>query len=89
MRWNQRDVTQGMIVTTSVGDRLGKVISCGTDTFVVEKGVFSPKDYELRYDHILKVDSGGITYSLTDLESRFGPAVSNLGCDAETRLRFR
>jgi uncharacterized protein (TIGR02271 family) len=68
-----------MIVTTSVGDKLGKVISCGTDTFVVEKGLFSPKDYELRYDHILKVDSGGVTYSLTDLESRFGPAVANLG----------
>ncbi|HXJ23150.1 MAG TPA: YsnF/AvaK domain-containing protein [Polyangia bacterium] len=82
MRWNQRDVKQGMIVTTSVGDRLGKVISCGAETFVVEKGVFSPKDYELRYDHILKVDSGGVTYSLTDLESRFGPAVSNLGAQS-------
>lgn len=72
MNWNQRDVREGMIVTTSVGDRLGKVISCGTDTFVVEKGVLSPKDYELRYDHIISIDSGGITYSLQDLESRYG-----------------
>jgi len=74
MRWKQGDVREGMIVTTSVGDRLGKVISCGAETFVVEKGMFSPKDYELRYDHILNVDSGGVTYSLADLESRFGVA---------------
>jgi len=76
MRWSQGDVREGMIVTTSVGDRLGKVISCGAETFVVEKGRFSPKDYELRYDHILNVDDGGITYSLTDLESGFGASAA-------------
>lgn len=76
MRWNQGHVREGMIVTTSVGDRLGKVISCGTDSFIVEKGMFSPKDYELRYDHIVNIDNGGITYSLADLESRFGAKAS-------------
>jgi uncharacterized protein (TIGR02271 family) len=75
MKWNQSNVSEGMIVTTSVGDRLGKVISCGAETFVVEKGMFSPKDYELRYDHILSIDSGGITYSLQDLEARYGTST--------------
>jgi uncharacterized protein (TIGR02271 family) len=69
MSWNPSQIKEGMIVTTSAGDRLGRVISCGTDTFVVEKGRLSPKDYELRYDHVLSVDSGGITYSLADLQS--------------------
>ncbi len=91
MRWSQGDVREGMIVTTSVGDKLGKVISCGAATFVVEKGMFSPKDYELRYDHILNIDGGGITYSLADLESRFGstaaagePASARTGPPAAT-----
>jgi uncharacterized protein (TIGR02271 family) len=69
MSWSSSQIKEGMIVTTSTGDRLGKVVSCGPETFVIEKGRFSPKDYELRYDHILSVDSGGITYTLGDLES--------------------
>lgn len=72
MRWTRNDVHDGMSVTSTKGDRLGKVISRSTETFVVEKGVFFPKDYELRYDHITDMGSGGITYSLSDIESRLG-----------------
>jgi len=53
-------------VTSVAGHRLGKVIRCDSDTFVVEKGVFFPKDFELRYDHITDVTDGGITYLLSD-----------------------
>jgi len=72
MRWTRNDVHDGMSVTSTKGDRLGKVISRSIDTFVVEKGVFFPKDYELRYDHITDLGNGGITYSLSDIESRLG-----------------
>src|SRR4051794_29259817 len=72
MRWTRNDVHDGMSVTSTKGDRLGKVISRSAETFVVEKGVFFPKDYELRYDHITDMGSGGITYSLSDIESRLG-----------------
>ena len=72
MRWTRNDVHDGMSVTSTKGDRLGKVISRSADTFVVEKGVFFPKDYELRYDHITDMGSGGISYSLSDIESRLG-----------------
>jgi uncharacterized protein (TIGR02271 family) len=72
MRWTRNDVHDGMSVTSTKGDRLGKVISRGTETFVVEKGVFFPKDYELRYDHITDMGGGGISYSLSDFESRLG-----------------
>ena len=76
MRWTRNDVHDGMSVTSTKGDRLGKVISRSAETFVVEKGVFFPKDYELRYDHITDMGSGGISYSLSDFESHLGSTAS-------------
>jgi uncharacterized protein (TIGR02271 family) len=55
-----------MFVMGTQGERIGKVIRCDVDTFVVEKGVFFPKDYELRYDHITDVSGGTVRYALTD-----------------------
>jgi uncharacterized protein (TIGR02271 family) len=56
-----------MFVMGTQGERIGKVIRCDDpETFVVEKGVFFPKDYELRYDHITDVAGGTIRYALTD-----------------------
>jgi uncharacterized protein (TIGR02271 family) len=72
MRWTRNEVHAGMAVTSTKGERLGNVIRTGSDTFVVEKGVFFPKDYELRYDHITSLEDGQIGYSLSDTDSRFG-----------------
>jgi uncharacterized protein (TIGR02271 family) len=66
MRWDKDSVRNGMFVMGTQGERIGKVIRCNSDTFVVEKGVFFPKDYELRYDHITDVAGGTIRYALTD-----------------------
>jgi uncharacterized protein (TIGR02271 family) len=71
MRWSRNEVHAGMTVTSTKGERLGNVIRSGTDTFVVEKGVFFPKDYELRYDHITALNGEQIAYSLSDADSRF------------------
>ena len=77
MRWTRNEVRAGMTVTSTKGERLGNVVRVGPDTFVVEKGVFFPKDYELRYDHISSLDGEQIGYSLSDGDSRFGsPAES-------------
>src|SRR5262245_16838633 len=84
MRWTRNDVHDGMSVTSTKGDRLGKVISRSADTFVVEKGVFFPKDYELRYDHITDMGGSGITYSLSDIESRLGLAESSRAAATST-----
>src|SRR4029078_12224255 len=66
MRWDKSSVRNGMFVMGTQGERIGKVIRCDADTFVVEKGVFFPKDYELRYDHIADVSGGTVRYALTD-----------------------
>src|SRR6478609_6149378 len=77
MRWTRNEVRAGMTVTSTKGERLGNVVRVGSDTFVVEKGVFFPKDYELRYDHIISLDSEQIGYSLSDSDSRFGTPAEN------------
>ena len=66
MRWDKNNVRLGMSVTSTTGQRLGKVIRCDASTFVVEKGAFFPKDYELRYDHITDIVGGTIRYALGD-----------------------
>src|SRR5262245_56032376 len=66
MRWDKNSVRNGMFVMGTQGERIGKVIRCDNETFVVEKGVFFPKDYELRYDHITDMTGGTIRYALTD-----------------------
>src|SRR5262245_63279149 len=66
MRFDKSNVRNGMFVMGTQGERIGKVIRCDEETFVVEKGVFFPKDYELRYDHITDISGGTIRYALTD-----------------------
>ena len=90
MRWDKTSIRNGMFVMGTQGERIGKVIRCDDDTFVVERGVFFPKDYELRYDHITDVSGGTVRYALTDfLRGREGeveapsqPAAASRGAAA-------
>ena len=70
MRWDTNSVREGMFVTSTKGERIGKVIRRDDETFVVEKGTLFPKDYELRYDHIAGVNGGDISYSLSEALQR-------------------
>jgi uncharacterized protein (TIGR02271 family) len=80
-----------MFVMGTQGERIGKVIRCDDDTFVVERGVFFPKDYELRYDHITDVSGGTVRYALTDFlrgreveAAASQPAAAPRGAAADT-----
>jgi uncharacterized protein (TIGR02271 family) len=66
MRWDISSIKPGMFVTSTNGEKIGKVIRCNADDFIVEKGVFFPRDYELRYDHITEIRDGTVIYSLAD-----------------------
>ncbi len=70
MRWDRDSVREGMFVTSTKGERIGKVIRRDDETFVVEKGTLFPKDYELRYDHITGLSGGEISYSLEEVGQR-------------------
>lgn len=45
-------VVHGTAVRSQDGERLGKVAALDEDSFVVEKGIFFPKDFLFRYDDI-------------------------------------
>ena len=66
MRWDISSIKPGMFVMSTNGEKIGKVIRCNADDFIVEKGVFFPRDYELRYDHITEIRDGTVIYSLAD-----------------------
>src|SRR4029079_128096 len=66
MRWDKDNVRNGMFVMGTQGERIGKVIRCDEDTFVVEKGVFFPNDDEFRSAHITDERAGPVRYALTD-----------------------
>jgi uncharacterized protein (TIGR02271 family) len=71
------DVEEGMFVTSTDGQRMGKVIRCDTETFVVEKGTLFPKDYELRYEYVQDIKDGGIVYMLSEDLARSGSAAKS------------
>jgi uncharacterized protein (TIGR02271 family) len=62
MQW---DVREGMFVRTADGEKLGTVIRRGEDTFVVEKGLFLPKDFVLRYEDVERVGNGEVHLRLS------------------------
>jgi uncharacterized protein (TIGR02271 family) len=66
MRWDRNDIRTGMTVMSTDGEKIGKVIRTGGETFVVEKGALFPKDYELRYDHIADLKGDSLFYALTE-----------------------
>lgn len=61
----QREVRQGMFVWTADGEKLGTVIRQGEDTFTVEKGLFLPRDFVLRYEDVAEVREGEVRLRLT------------------------
>jgi uncharacterized protein (TIGR02271 family) len=85
MRFDENSVRNGMFVMGTQGERIGKVIRCNDETFVVEKGVFFPKDYELRYDHITDVTGGTIRYALTDFLRGRTPEEARVGSTTAAR----
>jgi len=52
---NSNNVRPGMIVRGAGGEKLGKIVQCDADAFIIEKGLFFRKDYVARYDDVFEV----------------------------------
>jgi uncharacterized protein (TIGR02271 family) len=89
MRWDRNNIQEGMLVTSETGERIGKVIRCDGETFVVEKGTLFPKDYALRYDRITGTGSDGtLVYDLSeDLPMAERASVQTASREEEDRVR--
>lgn len=60
MLFQRSQLMEGMTVRSSDGEKLGKVFSLGDDSFHIEKGLFFPKDYLVRYADISDIRNGEI-----------------------------
>jgi len=59
------DIHKGMLVYSQDGEKLGKVVRCDVSSMLVEKGLFFPKDYLIKSDHIIDVRGDDIYLDLT------------------------
>lgn len=63
--FDQQRVREGMVVWSFDDEKLGKVLQCDEQSFLVEKGFFFPKDYALTYDEISEIRDDGIHVRLS------------------------
>lgn len=75
----------GVTVRTLDDEKVGRVVEVGSDTFIVEKGIFFPKDYLFRFDEIVgRIHDDELQINLTkaQLENRLESGVtSDLNAD--------
>ncbi len=60
---NRSQVNEGMVVSSSDGKKLGRVLACTEESFIIEKGFFFPTDYVARYDDVADVSGDEIRLS--------------------------
>jgi hypothetical protein len=58
--YQRDDIKEGMTVRSADGHKLGKVYAVGDLEFQIEKGLFFPKDYAVRYEEIRELRHGDI-----------------------------
>src|SRR6476620_4688240 len=63
-------ITEGMAVYCRDGEKLGKIVSLSEDHFIVEKGLFFPRDFTLRFRDIQDMREGSVYLNMnkSDLE---------------------
>jgi uncharacterized protein (TIGR02271 family) len=66
MKLDSEKVRVGMVARTTKGEKLGKIIRLDEDGFIVEKGTFFPKDYQLYHEYIAEVRGNEVIYALED-----------------------
>ncbi|NOK21905.1 YsnF/AvaK domain-containing protein [Corallococcus carmarthensis] len=60
MMIKRNDIKEGMTVRSSDGEKLGKVFAVSEGEFHIEKGMFFPKDYLVRYVEVSDIRNGEI-----------------------------
>jgi len=60
---DRNQVQEGMVVRSSDGKKLGRVMACKEGNFLVEKGFFFATDYVARYDDVTDISGNEIRLS--------------------------
>jgi uncharacterized protein (TIGR02271 family) len=75
-------VSEGMVVKSAEGEKLGKVVACQPAGFVVEKGFLFPKDTMVPYERITSIGNGEILVSLARADLGEGAPVRTAAATA-------
>lgn len=57
------EFTEGMTVRSTDGQKLGRITYCDENAFIIEKGLFFPKDYMVRYEDVADIRNGEVILS--------------------------
>jgi uncharacterized protein (TIGR02271 family) len=57
-------IHDGMTVYSAEGDKLGKIVACEANSFIIEKGFFFPKDYVARFEDVATVQGDDVHLAL-------------------------
>ncbi len=98
--YQRGSIKEGMTVRSVDGHKLGKVYAVGDTEFHIEKGLFFPKDYSVRYAEISDIRNGEIIlahgqdslrsfsdevpYGSDTIAQREGIGTSRVSCTEET-----
>jgi len=78
-----------MTVRDRLGEKVGKVKTCDTESFLIEKGLVSPTDYIARYDVVAELREGEVwlTKSVAEFgqDTRAGSEANRSGLDSDAR----
>lgn len=61
---DRMDVREGMVVRSSDGEKLGKIVRCDEEAFVIEKGFFFPKDTIAGYHQIARIEGDELVLAI-------------------------
>lgn len=59
------NIREGMTIFSADGEKLGKVVRCDADSFIIEKGLFFHKDYLALYEDVTDLRTDEATLSRT------------------------
>ena len=65
---DRNEVHEGMVVRSSDGKKLGRVLACEEESFIVEKGFFFSTDYVARYADVTQTSGDEILLSRAQKE---------------------
>ncbi len=90
-----RSIHKGMKVHSRDRQDLGKVVDCGPDQFIIEKGFFFKNDYATSYETVVSVDENDVYLSIdrdallseqgADIDRPVPPAEAGRRDDIEER----
>jgi uncharacterized protein (TIGR02271 family) len=89
---DRMNVREGMQVRSSDGEKLGKIVRCDEDAFVIEKGFFFPKDTIAGYHQIARIEGDELVLTIPAAALHEGASgrvgeQRELGAEREGELR--